>query len=201
MVLFTYIVPILYQYRYKVSSVHTTNLSNLDFKTKHIMKSIVRKIINKDHKDRPAAVLPSDQLAAAARLSWMLSWRVTFERRDDCFWIRSRLRFTFWSSWSSSSILAELWALWKRINLVKRNNVVVNLKELARPLKFLDYNCHVQINTIKRIRVNYIMVLKTSVCPNLAPELPFSFQLGTSIIIINFDFWLTKIMSYYVIQK
>lgn len=60
----------------------------------------------------PAPPPPLDQLeAAAARLSWMLSCLVSFERREDCLWIRSLLCFTFWSSWISSSILAVLRAL------------------------------------------------------------------------------------------
>jgi hypothetical protein len=60
------------------------------------------------------ASLPAPELSfeyEAALLSWMLSWRVSFDKRDDCFWYFSRLRLALWSSWRSSSIFALLCAL------------------------------------------------------------------------------------------
>lgn len=59
----------------------------------------------------PGPVESFDRLAVAERLSWIRSTRVTLERRDDCIWNFSRLRFTLWSSWINSSILAMLCVL------------------------------------------------------------------------------------------
>lgn len=61
--------------------------------------------------DLPDPAESVDKVALADRLSWMLSRRVTLERRDDCNLIFSRLRFTLWSSWINSSILAALCVL------------------------------------------------------------------------------------------
>jgi hypothetical protein len=59
--------------------------SSMFIKVQHFSVHSISTTIFNYNKPAPS---PLGQLeaAAAARLSWMLSWRVSFERREDCFW-------------------------------------------------------------------------------------------------------------------
>lgn len=106
----------------RCTSIHTSNIQGTD--------------------DAPDPAESVDRPALPDRLSWMLSSRVTLERSDDCSWNFSRFRFTLWSSWISSSILAKLCVLittWESREFVALVFLVRNTSNTSNSMAIVDY--------------------------------------------------------------